>query len=108
MSESLVVNRQERGRPWAIRRVALACLIVVAGVWVYTFKAEMPDFEVYWRTGARAAHAEPLYRVTDGEYQFKYFPAPRCWRFLSAHCPTLSRESSGLAHCWGHSSRFSD
>ena len=23
----------------------------------------------------RAAHAEPLYRATDGEYQFKYFPA---------------------------------
>ena len=75
MSESLVVDRQERGRPWAIGRVALVCLIVVAGVWVFTFKAEMPDFEVYWRTGARAAHAEPLYRVADGEYQFKYFPA---------------------------------
>lgn len=75
MSESLVVDRQELGRPSAIRRVALLCLIVVAGVWVFTFKAKMPDFEVYWRTGARAAHAEPLYRVTDGEYQFKYFPA---------------------------------
>ncbi len=75
MSESLVVDRQELGRPSAIRRVALVCLIVVAGVWVFTFKAKMPDFEVIWRTGARAAHAEPLYRVTDGEYQFKYFPA---------------------------------
>ena len=70
-----MVDRQELGRPSAIRRVALVCLIVVAGVWVFTFKAKMPDFEVYWRTGARAAHAEPLYRVTDGEYQFKYFPA---------------------------------
>jgi len=73
--ESLLVDRQELGRSSAIRRVALVCLIVVAGVWVFTFKAKMPDFEVYWRTGARAAHAEPLYRVTDGEYQFKYFPA---------------------------------
>jgi hypothetical protein len=35
----------------------------------------MPDFEVYWRAGARAADAEPLYRPADGEYQFKYFPA---------------------------------
>ena len=53
------------------------CLIVVAGAWLFTFKAsrKMPDFEVYWRAGARAARAEPLYRVTDGEYQFKYFPA---------------------------------
>jgi glycosyl transferase family 87 len=75
MSEVLVVDRQELGRPSAIRRIALVGLIVVAGVWVFTFKAKMPDFEVYWRTGARAAHAEPLYRVTDGEYQFKYFPA---------------------------------
>jgi Glycosyltransferase family 87 len=73
--ESLEFDRQGRGRPSAIRRVTLVCLIVVGGVWLYTFKAKMPDFEVYWRTGARAAHAEPLYRVTDGEYQFKYFPA---------------------------------
>jgi hypothetical protein len=35
----------------------------------------MPDFEVYWRAGSRAAAAEPLYRTADGEYQFKYFPA---------------------------------
>jgi hypothetical protein len=77
MSESLEVDRQGRGNPSAIRRVALGCLIVAAGVWLFTFKAsrKMPDFEVYWRAGVRAAHAEPLYRVTDGEYQFKYFPA---------------------------------
>jgi len=35
----------------------------------------MPDVEVYWRAGARAAAAEPLYRPGDAEYQFKYFPA---------------------------------
>jgi hypothetical protein len=75
MSESLEVNWQERGTRSAILRIGLVCLIVVAGALVFTFKAEMPDFEVYWRTGARAAHAEPLYRITDGEYQFKYFPA---------------------------------
>ncbi len=75
MSGSLAIDRQERGTPFAIRRVGFVGLIVVAGALVFTFKAEMPDFEVYWRTGARAAHAEPLYRVADGEYQFKYFPA---------------------------------
>jgi Glycosyltransferase family 87 len=71
------VDRPERGSPSTIRRAALVCLLVAAGVWLFTFKAsrKMPDFEVYWRAGARAAHAEPLYRVTDGEYQFKYFPA---------------------------------
>ena len=75
MSESLEVERQERERSRAIRRVALVGFIVVGGSWLFTAKAKMPDFEVVWRTGARAAHAEPLYRVTDGEYQFKYFPA---------------------------------
>ena len=35
----------------------------------------MPDFEVYWRAGARAAAAEPLYRTDDGHFQFKYLPA---------------------------------
>jgi hypothetical protein len=58
-------------------RVTAICLIAVAATWVYVFKASrrMPDFEVYWRAGARAAHAEPLYRSTDAAYQFKYFPA---------------------------------
>src|SRR5687767_6158335 len=35
----------------------------------------MPDLEVYWRAGIRAAAAEPLYRAADTDYQFKYFPA---------------------------------
>jgi hypothetical protein len=58
-------------------RVALVCVLAAAAACVFVFKAShrMPDFEVYWRAGARAAHAEPLYRVADGEYQFKYFPA---------------------------------
>jgi hypothetical protein len=30
---------------------------------------------VYWRAGARALVAEPLYREEDGHYQFKYLPA---------------------------------
>jgi hypothetical protein len=36
---------------------------------------EMYDFEVYRVAGARAAAAEPLYRVEDGHWQFKYLPA---------------------------------
>ena len=35
----------------------------------------MPDFEVYWRAGARASASEPLYRPSDEDYQLKYFPA---------------------------------
>jgi hypothetical protein len=35
----------------------------------------MPDFQVYWKAGSRAATAQPLYRESDADYQFKYFPA---------------------------------
>jgi hypothetical protein len=51
--------------------------VVAAGVWLFVAKASrrMPDFEVYWRAGARAAAAEPLYRPSDQDYQLKYFPA---------------------------------
>src|SRR3954470_8269207 len=35
----------------------------------------MPDFEVYWTAGSRALAAEPLYRESDGHFQYKYLPA---------------------------------
>jgi arabinofuranan 3-O-arabinosyltransferase len=57
---------------------ALAVVVVVAlATWVFIYKAapRMPDFEVYWKAGARAARAEPLYRTSDGHFQFKYLPA---------------------------------
>jgi Glycosyltransferase family 87 len=59
-----------RGRAFGI------CLLVAISVWVFIYKAgpKMPDFEVYWKAGARAAHAEPLYRTDDGHFQFKYLP----------------------------------
>jgi Glycosyltransferase family 87 len=52
-------------------------LLLALAVWVFVYKAapRMPDFEVYWRAASRAAHAEPLYRPTDGHFQFKYLPA---------------------------------
>jgi hypothetical protein len=52
-------------------------MLALLAAWVFVFKASrtMPDFEVYWRAGARAAAAEPLYRTEDGHFQFKYLPA---------------------------------
>lgn len=35
----------------------------------------MRDFEVCWTAASRAAAAEPLYRVEDGHFLFKYLPA---------------------------------
>ena len=64
----------KRARTW---RIVVAGLLAGVAVWLFVAKAapRMPDFEVYWRAGARAAAGEPLYRPSDGEYQFKYFPA---------------------------------
>jgi hypothetical protein len=58
-------------------RAVAACALIALAVWLFIAKARerMPDFEVYWQAGARAAAAEPLYRPSDGDYQFKYFPA---------------------------------
>jgi hypothetical protein len=58
-------------------RVAAGILIAVAALTFFAFRASdsMADFEVYWRGATRAAAAEPLYRVGDEHYRFKYFPA---------------------------------
>ena len=49
--------------------------LLLGAVFVFNASAKMPDFEVYWRAGARALAAEALYRAEDGHYQFKYLPA---------------------------------
>ena len=58
-------------------RALFACLLIAIAIWIFVARASqrMPDFEVYWRAGARAAAAEPLYRPSDQDYQLKYFPA---------------------------------
>jgi hypothetical protein len=61
-----------RALPW----IGVA-LLIAAAVLAFTRRShrEMLDFEVYRVAGARAAAAEPLYRVEDGHWQFKYLPA---------------------------------
>jgi hypothetical protein len=58
-------------------RLLATGLLVGLAIWVFIYKAgpKMPDFEVYWKAGVRALHAEPLYRADDGHFQFKYLPA---------------------------------
>jgi hypothetical protein len=60
-----------------VRRLVALLLLAGALSAIYALKIvhRMPDFEVYRRAGLRAARAEPLYRETDGHYQFKYLPA---------------------------------
>jgi hypothetical protein len=58
-------------------RALLGVLAVVSLVAVFTTRVsrKMPDFEVYRTAGSRALAAEPLYRASDGHFQFKYLPA---------------------------------
>ena len=58
-------------------RAVVTALLVGLTIWVFVYKAapKMPDFEVYVKTASRAAHAEPLYRDSDGHFVFKYLPA---------------------------------
>ena len=53
----------------------LALLLGVLSAFALGVSNKMADFEVYWRGASRAAAAEPLYRVDDEHYQFKYLPA---------------------------------
>ena len=60
-----------------MKRAALigAALALLGAVFSLKAARKMPDFEVYWRAGQRAALAESLYRPEDGHYQYKYLPA---------------------------------
>src|SRR5262245_33396399 len=44
-------------------------------IYVVKIGDRMPDFEVYRTAAGRALAAEPLYRQSDGHWQFKYLPA---------------------------------
>ena len=55
--------------------LALGGAAAIASLGFGRLPGEMRDFEVYWTAAARATAGEPLYRVSDGHYQFKYLPA---------------------------------
>ncbi len=58
-------------------RVAIAALVIVAAIVSFHVRIgrRMPDFQVYRVAGTRALDGQPLYRDTDGHWQFKYLPA---------------------------------
>jgi len=62
----------DRLRPLLWPLVISLLALVMYGVRV---RHEMVDFDVYRQAAVRVLHAEPLYQVSDGHYQFKYLPA---------------------------------
>jgi hypothetical protein len=53
----------------------VSAVVLLAFLFSTRISRKMPDLAVYWTAAARAQAAEPLYRVEDGHYQFKYLPA---------------------------------
>ena len=59
--------------------IAIAGLVVIAAaVFAARAKDKMYDFEVYRVAATRVVAGEMLFRVEDGHWQFKYFPAFAC------------------------------
>ena len=61
----------------SLRPFLFPIIVALLAVAVYNgrISKEMPDFAVYRTAATRVIAAEPLYRVEDGHYQFKYLPA---------------------------------
>jgi hypothetical protein len=61
----------------SLRPLLLPVILAVLAIGIYNTRVrrEMVDFGVVRQAGARALHAEPLYRVEDEHYQYKYLPA---------------------------------
>jgi hypothetical protein len=51
-----------------------AIVLLAATVYFVRVQKEMVDFKVYRTAATRAMAGEPLYRESDGHYQFKYLP----------------------------------
>jgi hypothetical protein len=59
--------------------IVMAGLVVLAAiVFAGRAKHKMDDFEVYRVAATRVVAGEALFRVEDGHWQFKYFPAFAC------------------------------
>jgi len=79
-----------------LRPLIVPLLLAVAAILVYDKRVrhEMVDFGVYRQAAERGLRAEPLYRVEDGHYQFKYLPA---FAFAVAPTALMTAETAKMA-----------
>ena len=98
----MTVIPREASLPITRRRSFTATLIAifiaamaVTAIYVFKIADRMPDYEVYRRAAERAMVAEPLYRVDDGHWQFKYLPA-----FAVVMLPLGLAPDSVARACW--------
>lgn len=80
-----------------LRPLLWPLLFIVVAAILYRARVEraMADFEVYRTAAHRALGAEPLYRESDGHYQFKYLPA-----FALAMAPFALVDHEGAKVIW--------
>jgi hypothetical protein len=80
-----------------LRRIVpplLICLVAL-GAFQWKIQQKMVDFGVYRQAAERAVNAEPLYRDSDGHYQFKYLPV-----FAVATIPFGVMDESTAKEVW--------
>ena len=80
---------------WPLAIAALATVMFVVRV-----HSEMADFAVYRTAAVRALDAEPLYRASDGHYQYKYLPA-FALAMAASWVPAFDF-AAGRASAWAH------
>ena len=72
-----------------------AIVLVAAVVYFAKVQKEMVDFKVYRTAAVRAIAGEPLYRESDGHYQYKYLPA-----FAFAMAPFAGLDEEAAKVVW--------
>ena len=70
-------------------------VVIAAALYTGRVRREMVDFAVYRTAATRALAAEPLYRESDGHYQFKYLPA-----FAMAMAPFAKLDLDSAKAVW--------
>jgi hypothetical protein len=89
---------------------AWALVTILLGIGAYallrSLRAELVDFEVYRRAAARVLAVEPLFRLDDGHFQFKYLPAFALVMVSFAWLPKMPAEGLWFALSVGASAWF--
>lgn len=94
---------QLRPPKWSLVTILLG---IAAYAVLLLSRREMVDFEVYRTAAARAIAAQPLFRLDDGHYQYKYFPAFALAMAPFAWLPKALAEAAWFALCVGMAGWF--
>ena len=101
---ALPLRAPRDGRDRWLLPLVIPLLVVALGPLGYSLvrhKSNLVDFEVYRTAAGRVVHGEPLYRESDGHYQFKYLPAFAIVMAPFAAVPKEPAEAAWYVICVG-------